>query len=338
MYPTKRISALLCLVLIILYGCSTDMENAPANLDLGQQEEEQAQDPKNPVSVEEIAIFPPDHPLNLDISNHSVDQNSDAILNNIGLDVGLFADFGSGTYQGSPIGIPFVAVGGDQPKVGVSFRANDYDGNYGDESDQGPFPVPLDAVVEGNGEGDSHVITVDVDNGMLYELYNAEQAGGGWEASSAALFDLKITAFRPEGWTSADAAGLPIFPLLVRYSEIEKGEIDHPIRFTLQRDRIYEGYVHPARHLVSGATGDHLLPFGARLRLKADFDISSFSATNQAILRALKKYGLILADVGSNMFLSGNPDDHWNNDDLKVLGNVRVSNFEVLTLGDIKTN
>jgi len=314
------------------------MEHAPGNEDLEQLVEEKEQDPINPGLVEDIAIFPPDHPLNVDISNHTVDQNSDAILHTIGLDVGLFADFGSGTYQGSPIGIPFVAVGGDQPKVAVTFRENNYDGNYGDESDHGPFPIPLDASVEGNGEGDSHVITVDIDNGMLYELYNAEQVGEGWEASSAARFDLKVTAFRPAGWTSADAAGLPIFPLLVRYSEVEKGDIDHPVRFTLERDRIYEGYVHPARHLVSGETGDHLLPFGARLRLKADFDISGFTETNQAILRALKKYGLILADVGSNMFLSGNPDDHWNNDDLKMLGNVRVSDFEVLTLSDIATN
>ncbi|TMU50804.1 hypothetical protein FGG15_18220 [Flagellimonas algicola] len=283
-----------------------------------------------------MQLFPEDHPLNLDISNAPIDSKSDQILENMGLDNGLFADFGSGTYQGAPIGIPYTVVNQGQAKVPIAFRGNNYDGNYGEESDQGPFPIPLNAPIEGNGEGDSHVIAIDVDNGMLYELYNASQVGNGFEASSAAVFDLNKTTFRPDGWTSADAAGLPIFPLLVRYPEIEKGEIDHPIRFTIGRSKIYEGYVHPARHLVSGERNDNLLPFGARLRLKSDFDISSFSEINQIILVAMKKYGIILADVGSDMFISGAPNELWDNDDLRSLRSVTLDNFEVIDMGEIK--
>lgn len=295
-------------------------------------------DPVEISDAEKIDIFPASHPLNEDITNKAVDPNSSKILNNIGLDVGLFTDFGSGTYQGKPIGIPYTAVSNEETEVPITYRANEYDDNYGDESDQGPFPIPLDAPVEGNGEGDSHVISVDVDNGMLYELYNASQSGNGWEASSGAVFDLNKVEFRPATWTSADAAGLPIFPLLVRQPEIEvNGEIDHAIRFTLPKSKIYGGYVHPARHKVSDLAGDELLPFGAKLRLKADFDISGFSATNQVILQAMKTYGLILADVGSSMFISGAPHESWDNDDLRELRSVKVSNFEVVEMGEIHT-
>lgn len=288
--------------------------------------------------AEETAIFPSDHPLNRDISNDAIDPNSDLILENIGLEVGLHSDFGSGLYEGKSIGIPYTVVGKDQTKVSITFRANNYDDDYGDESDQGPFPIPLNAPIEQEGEGDSHVIAVDVDNEVLYELYNAEQKGDGWETSSAAKFDLKKTEYRPDGWTSADAAGLPIFPLLVRYPEIEKGEIDHPIRFTLNRANIYEGYVLPARHLVSGIKSDELLPFGALLRLKADFDISGYSATNQIILKAMKKYGLMLADVGSNMYISGAPHEKWISDDLAELHKVKVDNFEVIEIVEVHGN
>ncbi|MDN5215843.1 hypothetical protein QQ020_27440 [Fulvivirgaceae bacterium BMA12] len=289
-------------------------------------------------TAENMTLFPASHPLNQDISTQPVDANSTKILENIGLDVGLFADFGSGLYNGSPIGIPYAVVGKDQPLVPITFRKNDYDGNYGAESDQGPFPIPLDAPIEGNGKGDSHVLVIEANSNMLYELYNASQSNGGWEASSAAKWDLSKVEFRTEGWTSADAAGLPIFPLLVRYPEVQKGEIDHAIRFTIQRSKIYEGYVFPASHLVSGQTSDELLPFGARLRLKEAFDISGYSETNQVILRALKKYGLILADVGSNMYLSGAPNDGWDNDDLRDLKTVKVKDFEVVEMGEIVTD
>jgi hypothetical protein len=281
--------------------------------------------------AELIQIFPPSHPLNKDITGDPVDPNSDAILNLIGLTRGLFADFGSGTWNGAPIGIPYVVVGADQPLVDINYVL------YGDESDPGPFPIPLNAPIEGNGDGDAHVLCVDVHNGILYELYDSEVNGNSWNAGSGAKFDLNKVEYRPAGWTSADAAGLPIFPCLVRYPEIEKGEIDHAIRFTLPRSNIYEGYILPARHLVSGTQNSNQLPFGGRLRLKADFDISGFSSTNQVILKALKKHGLILADVGSSMFISGAPHDNWDNDDLKELGDVKVSDFEVIELGEIST-
>lgn len=315
---------------LILFACSETGDDPNPSPNPNDE------DPNAIVGVEEISIFPASHPLNQDISESPVDPNSFAILRNIGVGQGLFADFGSGEWEGAPIGIPFVTVEDGQPLVPITFRANGYDGNYGEESDPGPFPIPLDAPIEGNGQGDSHVLVVDTDNFALYELYNASQNGEGWECSSAAAFDLSEVSFRPEGWTSADAAGLPIFPCLVRYSEIEVGEIDHAIRFTIPRSKIYQGYIHPARHLVSAGTEDNQLPFGARLRLRADYDISAFSPTNQIILRALKKYGLILADVGSSMFISGAPSESWDNDDLKELGKVKVEDFEVIELGEIK--
>lgn len=320
---------ILCVALNLMTSCSSN--NSDDNID--------NPDPTGHIdAIENIQIFPAAHPLNMNISNSLVDANSDLIINNIGSDQGLFPDFGSGKWQGSLIGIPYVSVDGSQPQVPITFRANSYDGNYGDESDQGPFPIPLNAPVEGNGVGDSHVISVDVENGMLYELYNTSQVGVGFEASSAAVYNLNKIEFRPDGWTSADAAGLPIFPLLVRYPEIEKGLIDHPVRFTISRSKIYEGYVHPARHLVSGNTSNELLPFGGRLRLKAGYDISSFSETNQIILTAMKTYGLMLADVGSDMFITGAPHEKWDNDDLKNLKQVTLDNFEVIDLGDITLN
>jgi hypothetical protein len=282
-------------------------------------------------AAEEIQIFPLTHPLNRDISDDPIDPNSDAILTLIGKQEGLFADFGSGTWEDLPIGIPYVVVKANEPLIPINY------GDYGDESDQGPFPIPFTAPIEGNGVGDAHVLCVDVANGMLYELYNAERGNGAWLAASGAKYNLNAEEYRPAGWTSADAAGLPIFPCLVRFPEIQKGEIDHAIRFTLARDVIYEGYVHPARHLVSGTTNSNQLPFGGRLRLKAAYDISGFSPTNQIILRALKKYGLILADVGSSMFISGAPNESWDNDDLKELGAVKAGDFDVIELGTIQT-
>ena len=302
----------------------------------GQGAEGQPQQEPIMKSVEKIQIFPNDHALKKSISNKPVDKNSEAILTHIDKNISTFPDFGSGTWKGEPIGIPFTVVGKNQPKIPVTFRGNATDANYGHESEKGPFPIPLNAPVEAKFAMDGHVITVDVDNGMLYELYNAEQSGAGWVASSAAVFDLNSKEMRPEGWTSADAAGLPIFPLLVRYEETQTGEIDHPIRFVLERSKIYEGYVHPANHLIAGKKRDNLLPMGGRLRLKADFDISSFSATNQVILRAMKKYGLILADVGVNMYLKGAPHEKWDNNDLRELKKVKVSNFEVIELVEIK--
>ncbi|CAM4321532.1 hypothetical protein ZORO111903_13335 [Zobellia roscoffensis] len=317
-------------IVILTTSCSSESDTILAD---DSELNEQSSESIELSSAENIQIFPSNHPLNKEITNSPVDSNSDIILENIGLNSGLFTDFGSGLYNDAPIGIPYVVVDGSQENVPITFSEN----GYPSESDKGPFPIPLDAPIEGNGKGDSHVISVDVENGMLYELFNSKQVGSGFEVSSAAVFDLNATTFRPDGWTSADAAGLPIFPLLVRYSEIEKGEIDHPIRFTIPRSKIYEGYIHPARHLVSGDKGDQLLPFGAVLRLKSTFDTSNFSETNKIILKAMKKYGLILADVGSNMFISGAPDDNWNNDDLRALKQVTLNNFEVIQMGEITT-
>jgi len=301
------------------------------NLNCGKDEEIKPTDIGDIASAEEIAIFPSTHPLNRNISNAPIDPNSNAILSLIGNNTGLFADFGSGEWEGAPIGIPYIVVGANEPLIPINYT------DWGDESDAGPFPIPLDAPIEGNGAGDSHVLCVDVANKMLYELYLAEVNNGGWNAASGAKYNLNTEEYRPAGWTSADAAGLPIFPCLVRYPEIEKGEIDHAIRFTLSRACIYKGYIHPARHLIDGTTNSNQLPMGGRLRLKASFDISGFSETNQIILRALKKYGLILADAGSSMFISGAPNDSWDNDDLKELGNVKASDFEVINLGTIAT-
>ena len=240
------------------------------------------------------------------------------------------ADFGSGLWDNAPIGIPYTVVCGSQPKVKVTFRANSYDGNYGSESDAGPYPIPTNAPIEGNGQGDSHVIVVDKDNKILYELYNASLTNGQWQASSGAIFDLSSDKLRPANWTSADGAGLPIFPGLVRYEEILKGTIDHAIRFTLSSQNVKPAYISPARHSVNSSGGQYSLPFGAKIRLKASFNISTYPAELRIILTAMKKYGLILADIGSNMYISGAPDERWNNDNLQKLGTIAASNFEVV--------
>ena len=274
-------------------------------------------------AAENIAVFPADNPWNLDISYAAVDPYSAQIITGFASN-GIKADFGSGLWQGAPIGIPYIVVCGDQPKILINFT------DYGDESDAGPYPIPLTAPIEGNGNGDAHVIAVDIENGKLYELFNAHVNGNRWDASSGAVFNLKTNAMRPEGWTSADAAGLPIFPGLVRYDEILKGVIDHPIRFTLNSSLVKPSYIHPARHKVNSSGGQYSLPFGARIRLKANVSISGFSATNQVILNAMKKYGLILADIGSNLYFTGAPDPRWNNDDLQKLGQIKGSDFEVV--------
>ena len=286
--------------------------------------------------LEEIAIFPSDNPLNQNISQAPVDSRSDAIIALIGTP-SVKPDFGSGLWEGRPIGIPFILVCDSQSKIPVVFRGNDYDDNYGSESDPGPYPIPLTAPVEGNGAGDSHVLAVDVDNKMLYELYNASVGNDGWEASCGVIWDLKINDTRPPGWTSADAAGLPILPLLVRYEEVVKGTIDHAIRFTLSKSKVTRGYTSPANHLVSGTNNNNEAPtpMGMRLRLKSDYDISGFSSTNQVILKAMKNYGLILTDIGSDLYISGAPDERWDNDDLNVLKNVKATDFEVVQMGDI---
>ncbi len=285
-----------------------------------------------------MSIFPADNPWRTDISQAPLDSRSAAIIGFLNQTAApLFNDFGSGLYLGSPIGIPFNVVCANQPLVPITYRANAQDGNYGSESDPGPFPIPLNAPIEGNGVGDSHVITVDAGNHKLYELYNASVTTTGWQASSGAKFDLDSNALRPLCYTSADAAGLPIFPGLVRYDEIVSGAIKHPIRFTLQKSRVSPMFVGPARHYVNGTntSAAYPTPLGMRLRLKASVNLGTYSQTNRIILTAMKTYGIILADIGSNFYISGAPDARWDNEDLRALRAIRPSDFEVVQMGTI---
>jgi hypothetical protein len=286
--------------------------------------------------LEDMEVFPSDNPLNTNISAAPVDNRSDAIMALIG-SPSVHPDFGSGLYEGKHFGIPFILVCESQSLIPVVFRGNDYDDNYGNESDAGPYPIPLTAPVEGDGSGDNHVLAVDVDNKILYELYNASVSNSSWGASSGAVWDLKVNDTRPQGWTSADAAGLPILPLLVRYEEVKKGTIDHAIRFTLSRSKVTRGYTAPANHLVSGTNSDPStpVPMGIRMRLKGSYDISGFSAENRVILTAMKNYGLILCDIGSDFFISGAPDDRWDNNDLHELTTLKATAFEVVQMGEI---
>ena len=276
-------------------------------------------------------LFPADNAWNQDVSNEPVDPNSANLIASMGLNTTLHPDFGT-VWNGAPNGIPYVVVSGSQAKVPITFTA------YGDESDPGPYPVPSDAPVEGgpNGNGDRHVIVIDRDNWKLYELYRAFPNGSGWSAESGAVFDLSSNALRPAGWTSADAAGLPIFPGLVRYDEVfGRREITHALRFTASRTR--RAYVAPARHFASSNTDPNLPPMGMRVRLKASFDIAGYSPAMQVILRALKRYGMILADNGSNWYVSGAPDPRWNDDELRALKTLRGSDFEVVRMGTVVT-
>ena len=277
--------------------------------------------------------FPPDNSWNQDISNSPVDPNSANLIKSIGADAVLHPDFGT-VWNGAPNGIPYIVVAGTQPLVPVSFRS------YGSESDPGPYPVPRNAPIEGgpNSTGDRHVLVIDRDRWKLYEMFSASPVNNGasWITGSGAVFDLNSNTLRPEGWTSADAAGLPIFPGLVRYDEVfEQREIKHALRFTVGRSR--KAYVYPARHFASGDPDPNLPPMGMRVRLKSSFDISSYSAANKVILRALKKHGMFVADNGPGWFLSGAPDPRWSNDDLGMLKTIKGSNFEVVRMGQIVT-
>ena len=272
--------------------------------------------------------FPADNPWNQDVSREPVDPNSAALIAACG-DRALHADFGT-VWNGAPNGIPYVVVAGTQPRVPVTF-------DYASESDPGPYPVPAGAPVEGgpNGTGDRHVLVIDRDNWKLYELFDARPVNGGqsWTAGSGAIFDLNSNALRPAGWTSADAAGLPIFPGLVRYDEVvERGEIRHALRFTCPTTR--RAYVPPARHWASSSTSAALPPMGMRVRLKAGFDVSPFPPRVQVILNAMKKHGMLMADNGSAWYVSGAPDPRWNDEELATLRRVRGRDFEVVRMGE----
>jgi hypothetical protein len=274
-------------------------------------------------------IFPSDNWWNIDISKYPVHPLSDKYLAKMGLSKKLHPDFGSP----AEYGIPYVVVGADQPFVQISYDQYGWPG----ESDPGPYPIPQNAPIEGAGNsGDQHVIAVDTANCTLYELYlsSKDASGTGWTCYSSAKYDLTSNVLRPDGWTSADAAGLPIFPGLVRYDEVLAGEINHALRFTT--DTTQRGYITPARHFASKFNDTTFPPMGLRVRLKESFDISSFTGMAKVILVALKKYGLILADNGSDWFISGATDPRWPDDDINTLKKVPASAFEAIYSGPVK--
>ncbi len=271
-------------------------------------------------------ILPADNPLNQEVADLPESPNSQAYVESIGLSAHLHPDFGNNPSYG----IPYVVVGPEQPKVPIKFTA------YASESNPGPYPVPLNAPVEGGGrrgKGDKHVLVLQEETCMLYELYKATQRGSGWRAFSGAVFNLRSDALRPEGWTSADAAGLPIFPLLARYPEVAAGAIDHALRVTVPSSQ--RGYIHPATHFASSSSNPDLPPMGLRLRLNAGYPLAGFSGQALIIMEALKRYGLIVADNGSPWYITGAPSPGWNEAGLEQLKSVPGSAFEAVETGPI---
>jgi len=275
-------------------------------------------------------IFPADNMWNTAIDSTPLHDRSADYIASIGADTGLHCDFGT-VWEGQPIGIPYTVVPDDQAMVNVVF-------DYADESDPGPYPIPADALIEGgpDSDGDRHVLIIRQGSCILYELFYAWPEGdGSWTAGSGAIWDLSLNEMRPEGWTSADAAGLAILPGLITYEEVyEQGEINHAVRFTL--GNIQRGYIRPASHSDGrGDTDPTTPPMGQRFRLRADFDVSSFAAPLQVILQAFKTYGLVLADTGGDMFISGVPDSRWDDDLLHDLDVVTAGDFEAVYTGEI---
>ncbi len=284
-------------------------------------------------SLNGFVPFPSSNLWNTNISSAPVDPNSANLINYIGASVTLHPDFGAGLYAGQSIGIPYQIEAATQVKVPVKLGA------YADESDPGPMPIPPNALIEGYphpGNGDRHVLVLDQGGCWLYELYNARRgASGAWFANSTAIWDMTINEQRPYTWTSADAAGLPVFVGLARYDEVAAGAINHALRFTIPTTR--EAFTPPASHWASSVTDANAPPMGMRMRLKASFDISGFSPANQVILKALQQYGMILADNGSAIYISGMPDPSWNNNDLGALKTITASDFDVILMSEIYT-
>lgn len=269
-------------------------------------------------------VFPPDNPWNVEVTRLPVHPNSAAYVASIGAATTLHPDFGT-TYAGVPWGIPYAVVPASQTPVRITYDA------YGGESDPGPFPIPTDAQIEGgpSATGDRHVIVIDRDRRKLYELFAAyPQSDGSWVAASGAVFDLTSNAVRPAGWTSADAAGLPVFAGLVRYDEVAAGAIRHALRFTVVRSQ--RAYLYPARHYASSSTDASLPPMGLRVRLKASVDATAFSGQPRVIVECLKRYGMLLADNGGNWFVTGAPDPRWDDDAIDTLKRLRGSDFEAV--------
>jgi hypothetical protein len=284
-------------------------------------------------SIQGCVILPANNIWNTPVDQLAPDPYSSSYVNTIGAATGVHPDFGSGTWDGGPMGIPYEVVPGGQPRVQIAF-------DYADESDPGPYPIPPDAQIEGGSgsSGDRHVLVLDTDQCRLYETWSTyPQSDGSWHAGSGAVFDLRSNGLRPSGWTSADAAGLPILPGLVRYEEVASGDIRHALRFTAPKTR--RAFVWPARHYASSLTAAELPPMGQRFRLKAGVDISRFSTEVQVILRALKKYGMILADSGSAWYVSGAPDSRWDNDVLvRELKEIKGSDFEAVDVSSLTVN
>ncbi len=276
-------------------------------------------------------IFPASSVWNQRVDSLPVAADSAQLIASIGLGSGVHADFGSGLWDGSTIGIPFVVVHGKTtPKSRVKF-------DYADESDKGPYPIPTNVPIEGypkTGDGDRHALILDRDSCKLYELYALQRAGSGWSAGSGAIWNLRSNALRPAGWTSADAAGLPILPGLARWADVASGQIDHALRFTASRTRM--AYIYPARHYASSDSDPALPPMGLRVRLKASVDISGLPRQARIVAQAMKTYGLILADNGSPWYVSGAPDPHWSNDQLHALGALHGSDFEVVDTSTLR--
>jgi hypothetical protein len=277
-------------------------------------------------------VFPADNIWNTPIDYLPTHPLSDEYIDTIGRDVSFHPDFGSGIWppeDGGPIGIPFVVVPAAQPQVSVDFY-------YPDESDPGPYPIPPNPPIEGgpDSDGDRHILIVQEGSCLLYELYDAYQReDGGWDAGSGAVFDLRSNVLRPDGWTSADAAGLPILPGLVRYDEVVAGEISHALRFTAPETQ--RAYVWPARHFASDLLDEAFPPMGQRFRLRANYDISGFDPHVQVILRAMQRYGIILADNGSPWYISGAPDERWDNDVLRQLDQLTGDDFEAVDVSGL---
>ncbi len=284
-------------------------------------------------SLNGFVPFPSDNLWNTDISNAPVDPNSANYINYIGATTPLHPDFGKGLYDGQYMGIPYQIEAGTQPMVPVKITES------ASQSDPGPMPIPANALIEGYpkpGNGDRHVLVLDSGGCWLYELYYAHIKDGAWYAGSTAIWDMTINEQRPYTWTSADAAGLPIFVGLVRYDEVAAGAINHAVRYTLPVTQ--EAFTPPASHWASNVTDANAPPMGMRLRLQASFDISGYSRANQVILTALKQYGMILADNGgSDIFITGMPDDNWNNNDLHALTGITASSFDVISVDPLYT-
>jgi hypothetical protein len=300
------------LFFLILSGCKKETTNPDTQ-------------PTEGGSPGELQIFPGDNPWNTDISKADIDPNSANLIAGIGNEIHLHPDFGT-FWENAAIGIPFNLVGENQALVPITFQ-------YKTESDPGPYPIPPNALIESGS--DKHVLVVDTVHRKLYELFNAvKNQNNSWSAGSGAVFDLTSNALRPDFWTSADAAGLPIFPGLVRYEEvIEKGVINHALRFTVVHTR--NSFVHPATHGASDSRNLNYPPMGMRVRLKAGFDISGFSPHIQVILKALKKYGMFVADNGSNWYISGAHDSRWDDEELGELKSIPGKNFEVVKMGTV---